>query len=110
MTDFMFYLCVQILKKRANRDKIKFNEIMIAGCKNLTVWSLHYLIQAMDSTKSLLDAATINSSYSVKERTAGCDSISEELVVSFEPLISTGGIISLKKSVKKPHLKKSYFS
>jgi hypothetical protein len=89
MTDFMVYCIVKCIKENELRVSVKKNqtnrsELKIAGCKNLTVWSLHYLIQIKDNEKSMLSVGPV----SVKERVAGCDSISEEMAVSLEPASS----------------------
>ncbi len=71
------------MKTRSNVAKIDFDEIPIAGCKNLSVWSLHYLAQAKDKQKTLL--SLVDAKVSAKERVAGCDLISDEMAVSLGP-------------------------
>ena len=61
-TDFMVYLASKALKSHPKKNDIEFDSILINGCKNVTIWSLHYLNQAKDNT--LFDLK--NSKFAVK--------------------------------------------
>jgi hypothetical protein len=82
LTDFMIYRIVKILQTRSDREKINFDDIPITACKNLTIWSVHYLAQAKDKEKSLLSLS--NANMSVQDRVAGCDLISHEMAASLK--------------------------
>ena len=61
--DFLFYQLGRLLKtsqsqssKTASEGNLDIDGIVLNGCKNITIWSLHYLYQAVD--KSIFDLSS----------------------------------------------------
>lgn len=79
-TDFMIYVMSQVLQKqRVNKSEILLENMRFNGCKNLTVWALHYLAQVSGKTLKSIHEYNLK----LRELLFGCDLISEEMALSF---------------------------
>ena len=52
-TDFLIFTLAKRLSKHPRKSKINIDEILLNGCKNITLWSLLYLSSIKE--KNLLD-------------------------------------------------------
>ncbi|CAF0816519.1 unnamed protein product [Brachionus calyciflorus] len=85
LTDFQVYKIIKILlKNHPSQSMIQFDKIMLNGCRNISIWSLHYLIKVIG--KSLFDTSSLER---INHRVNGCDLITENLMVSLNEDIET---------------------
>ncbi len=78
-TDYFVFKLSEILFRNNKQHNINIDQIYFKDCPHVSIWSLHYLNQKL-SNRTLFDLH--KSGISILDRIAGCDSISESLLVS----------------------------
>jgi len=81
-TDYLFYL---LSKKLASHPRLNSSsQVILKGCKNITIWSLHYISKAFQESecKEKYDFIRFLKLHKALSSISGCDQINDSLVAS----------------------------